>query len=360
MRLEFGIWDHFERRPDISITEQYQQKIRLLQRAEQLGFWGYHIAEHHLTPLDLAPSPNVFLAALAQATTRLHIGTLVYILPLYHPVRLVQELVMLDHLSGGRLQVGIGRGARAIEHEWFGIEPTEARARNEEILQILVSALSSGNLAYRGQFYQIDDAPLDALPVQRPYPPLWYAGGADFAGRHGLNFITRTPAGARQYWEVFAEHRSSPERLNAHVEVPLAGMTKHLVIRPTDAEARELARSAWPAFGEHWVATSLRTPDGRVAPIQESNFDAALTDTTRLLVGSPETVGRSLDDAILSLRDKPSFYFAPAVQWGDLSHEDALGSLELFAAEVMPRLRQTAASLAGPSSAPALTVPGRS
>src|SRR3954451_11117928 len=142
MRLEFGIWDHFERRPDISPADQYQQKIELLQAAEQLGFYAYHVAEHHLSPLDLAPSPSVFLAALAQATRTLRIGSLVHVLPLYHPVRLVQEICMLDQLSRGRLDFGVGRGIRSVEHEWFGLSPDDARRRSDEILAILVAALS--------------------------------------------------------------------------------------------------------------------------------------------------------------------------------------------------------------------------
>src|SRR5579875_2748530 len=142
MQIEFGLWDHFENRRGVEPEEQYQQKIALLQAAERLGYSCYHIAEHHLSPLDMAPSPNVFLAALAQATTRLHIGTMVYILPLYNPVRLVQEICMLDNLSGGRLEVGVGRGARAVEHEWFGVDPDEARPQNEEMLNVLVSAMT--------------------------------------------------------------------------------------------------------------------------------------------------------------------------------------------------------------------------
>src|SRR5207237_1719426 len=97
--------------------------------------------------------PHVFLAALAQATRTLRIGSLVHVLPLYHPVRLIQEICMLDHLSGGRLDVGVGRGIRSVEHEWFGFSPAEARRRNDEILAILVSAFSTGTLATQGDYY---------------------------------------------------------------------------------------------------------------------------------------------------------------------------------------------------------------
>ena len=341
MRVAFGIWDHFEMRSGISAHGQYQEKIQLLQEAERLGFRGYHVAEHHLSPLDLAPSPNVFLTALAQATSRLRVGTIVHILPLYHPVRLVQELCMLDNLSGGRLDVGIGRGIRAVEHEWFGIAPDDATARTEEILQILVSAMSSGNLAYEGRFYRIADAPLALLPVQRPYPEIWYAGTPEFPGRRGMHFVTRTSQAVARYWQLWDETREGGEHINPQVQAPWVGITKHVVVRETDAEAIAVARRAWPVFCENWAATSLLTPDGRVTP-EQSDFESVMGEGDRLLVGTPRTIREYLERAVEEVGDRPSFYFAPAVQWGDITYREALTSLELLAADVMPRFLPSA------------------
>jgi alkanesulfonate monooxygenase SsuD/methylene tetrahydromethanopterin reductase-like flavin-dependent oxidoreductase (luciferase family) len=336
VELEFGLWDHFENRGDVPVAQQYAQKIALLREAERLGFVGYHIAEHHLTPLDLAPSPNVFLAALAQATSRLRVGTMVHILPLYHPVRLVQEICMLDNLAGGRLDVGIGRGARSVEHEWFGIAPAEARQRSDEVLAIFVSALTSGNLAYQGRFYQIGEAPLDLLPVQRPYPPLWYAGGAEFAGRNGLNFLGRSAESVERYWQLWQETSARGDRLNAHVAVPKAGITKHVVVRESAEEAQAIARRAWRAFSRNWVATSLRHPDGIAVPPQSEDFDAVLAEGGRLLIGTPHAVREYVERLVERFRGCAGFYFVPAVQWGDISHEEALTTLQLLAGDVMP------------------------
>jgi alkanesulfonate monooxygenase SsuD/methylene tetrahydromethanopterin reductase-like flavin-dependent oxidoreductase (luciferase family) len=336
VHIAFGLWDHFERRPGIAVPDQFHQKIELLRAADRLGFYCYHLAEHHLSPLDLAPSPSIFLAALAQATTRLHIGSMVHILPLYHPVRLVQDLCMLDNLSDGRLEIGVGRGIRSVEHEWFGLSAEDARARSDEILRIVVSALTSGNLAFDGTYYQIPDAPLDLLPIQRPYPPLWYAGGVDFAARHGLNFLARTTDDVARYWDLRAEHQDDPGMLNTHVQPPLAGITRHVVVRETDQEAVALARRAWPVYQRNWDATSLRMPGGRVARARIDEFDAVLAENTNLLVGSPRTIRAALEASLERLHDRPSFYFAPAIQWGDLSYDESLESLELLASEVLP------------------------
>ncbi len=335
MSVRFGVWDHFERRPGLPLDLQFQQKIALLQEAEQRGFVGYHIAEHHLTPLDMAPSPNVFLAALAQATTRLRIGTMVYILPLYHPVRLVQEICMLDNLSGGRLDVGIGRGIRPVELEWFGLDPSEGRQRTEETLQIVVDTLCAGRFDHQGQFYRIPEAPLDMLPMQRPYPPLWYAGGVDFAGRHHLNFLSRTADQVARYWELVEQHRDAPDVVNRHLASPTAGVTRQVVVRETEAEAITVARRAWAVFDANFHATSVRMLEGRTVSVGE-DFDAVLREGTRLLVGTPATVRAFLSDCVQRLRGRPSFYFAPALQWGDMTLDESRESLRLMADEVMP------------------------
>ena len=122
MTLQFGWWDHFEQRSDMPLWQQYDERIELIRHAEELGFYGYHIAEHHLTTLDMAPSPIVFLAAVARRTTKIRLGTMVLCLPLYHPTRLIQEFCMIDQLSHGRFMPGVGRGVRDAEHELFGGE----------------------------------------------------------------------------------------------------------------------------------------------------------------------------------------------------------------------------------------------
>src|ERR687885_307643 len=163
MQLEFGVWDHFEQQDPnvVPLQQQYEERIQYVVEAERLGFGRYHVAEHHLTPLDMAPSPTVFLAAVARHTSRIRLGSMVLCLPLYHPVRLIQEICMLDQLSNGRFEPGVGRGVRDVEHEWFGLDPMEARARYRETLEVLRQALRQGRLDYHGRYYTFDDVPLN-------------------------------------------------------------------------------------------------------------------------------------------------------------------------------------------------------
>src|SRR3977135_4118454 len=109
MEVAFGIFDHLERR-DVLLKQLYEERLQLLEVADRAGIFCYHLAEHHATPLGMAPSPNLFLTAVAMRTRRIHMGPLVYLLPLYHPMRLVEEICMLDQMSGGGPRVGGGGG----------------------------------------------------------------------------------------------------------------------------------------------------------------------------------------------------------------------------------------------------------
>ena len=191
MTLRFGIFDWLDDagRP---LEEIYEDRLHLLELADRGPFHAYHLAEHHGTPLGLAPSPNIFLSAAAQRTRRIRLGTLVNVLPLYEPVRLWEEVCMLDHLSGGRLDVGIGRGGNPYELANYGIAAEEAGARYLEVWEVLRGGLSEGRVDHQGARYP-RRASTPLRPLQQPYPPLWYPTSnpqsIPFAGEQGLNAV---------------------------------------------------------------------------------------------------------------------------------------------------------------------------
>lgn len=354
MTLQFGIFDHLERRQDVPLDQQYEERLELLARADALGFYGYQLAEHHQSRLCMAPSPSVFLSAAARHTTRLRLGALVYLLPFYHPLRLIEELCMLDQLSGGRLQVGVGRGITAIEHTYWGMPPAEAQARQDEVLAILALGLSGDTLDYAGRFYRFDNVPLELAPKQRPYPPFWCAGSAEYAGQHGMHFIAFggarfAPAVAR-FHEVWAAHRDRPGRLNPHVTEPFVGSSRHLVVADTDAEAEAIARAAWPVFDRNFDKRGMVGPgpetraDGSITPVppggpgQGAPFERG-QQLERVVVGSPETIAAYVAGYASYLGAN---YFMASFQWGNMTHAQALRSLELFGSEVMPRVARAA------------------
>src|SRR5499426_1807172 len=152
-QVTFGLFDWIDR-GKAPLHQLYEERLQLLEAADAAGFTGYHLAEHHATPLGMAPSPALFLTAAAQRTRRIRLGPLVYLLPLYNPLRLIEEIAMLDQLSGGRLELGVGRGVVPYELRYHGIEPDDTRAMFDEALAVLLTGLSGERLTFAGRHYR--------------------------------------------------------------------------------------------------------------------------------------------------------------------------------------------------------------
>ena len=135
--MKFGVFDHMDRGP-WPLGEQYERRLKLIEAYDRAGFFAYHLAEHHATPLGMAPSSSVFLAAVAQRTKRLRFGPLVYILTLQNPLRVYEEVCMLDQMSGGRFELGIGRGVSPIEIGFYGVDPAQLLAIYLEASAVLL------------------------------------------------------------------------------------------------------------------------------------------------------------------------------------------------------------------------------
>src|SRR5271170_5510233 len=166
--VKFGVFDHIDRN-GAPLESQYEDRLRVIEAYDAAGFDSYHVAEHHGTPLGMAPSPGIFLASVAQRTQRIRFGPLVYILPLYHPLRLAEEIVMLDRLSKGRLNLGIGRGISPIESSLYGNDPADGQARFDETLAVLQLAFTAERLNFAGRFYNFSDVPIEMHPMQQPH-----------------------------------------------------------------------------------------------------------------------------------------------------------------------------------------------
>src|SRR5690348_4207306 len=146
MTIRFGLFDWLDR-GQADVSALYQQRLKMLEYADQAGYVIYHLAEHHGTPLGMAPSPNLFLAAAAQHTKHIRLGPLVYIVPLYNPMRLAEEVCMLDHLCGGRLELGVGRGSSRFELQMHGVDVAETRERYDEGMEVFLAAMADGEVS---------------------------------------------------------------------------------------------------------------------------------------------------------------------------------------------------------------------
>ncbi|MFN8525440.1 MAG: LLM class flavin-dependent oxidoreductase [Chloroflexota bacterium] len=337
--VSFGLFDWIDA-SGAPLATLYEERLRLLEAAEAAGFYAYHLAEHHGTPLGMAPSPGLFLAAAAQRTRRIRLGPLVHILPLYNPLRLLEEICMLDHLSGGRLELGLGRGISPYELGYFGVndEPT-TRSLFEESLAVILRGLTQDRLSFEGDHYRFQDVPMTLKPLQRPYPPLWYPsqtpGSVPRLARDGFNYVRLGPASmARdpfaEYWRIWEEHRGDANRLNGHVARPRVGLVRQVVVAETDAEAAALTERAYGVWNRA-ILKVWHEHDDHSRDAQFS-YENALKHET-VLSGSPTTVRAQM---ARMLEESGCNYVLCVFAWGDLSHEDAMRSLRLFAGEVMP------------------------
>jgi alkanesulfonate monooxygenase SsuD/methylene tetrahydromethanopterin reductase-like flavin-dependent oxidoreductase (luciferase family) len=331
--MDLGIFDHLDRR-DVPVHEHYESRLRLLEKYDAAGFYSYHLAEHHATPLGLAPVPGIFLAAAAQRTRRIRLGPCVYCLPLYDPLRLIEEVCMLDHLSRGRFDFGVGRGIVPYEMAYFDLHHLETEEIYEETLEIVLQGLTSDTLEHRGAHYRYQKVPMVLRPFQQPHPPLWYgmghAAGAEWAATNRVNVITNSPA--EQSRPLFDRYRDVWQRKHGEPLATKLGMSRHVVVARSDAEAEALARPSYAA----WYAnlTKLWRDFGALPFRFARDFDEARQRGVAI-AGTPSQVREVIERQVAA---SGCNYFVCRMMFGDMAEAAAGASVDLFVAEVMPHL----------------------
>jgi alkanesulfonate monooxygenase SsuD/methylene tetrahydromethanopterin reductase-like flavin-dependent oxidoreductase (luciferase family) len=333
--IRFGVFDHLDD-AGIPVGRQLAERLRLAELLDEAGFHAYHVAEHHGTPLGYAPSPSVFLAAVAQRTTRLRFGPLVYVLPLYHPLRLIEEICLLDQLSDGRLEVGVGHGASVVETALYDIDPETSRERFEETLEILLAGLTTDRLTHDGRFHRLDDVPMVLQPVQRPHPPLWYGINrperAPWAAENAINVVGL--AGAHVVRPVMDRYREAWSQLGRAPEaLPFLGINRNVVLASEEAEAVRVARRAFAPWRRNldilWDQRGVpSTLTGRL-PHDFDEWRAKGFVYAGRPDGAREWVAAETEAAGVN-------YLCADLAFGDITLAEAARTVELLATEVMP------------------------
>src|SRR6202035_2138552 len=198
---------------------------------------------------------NVFLAAVAQRTRRLRFGPLVFVLPLYHPLRLISEICMLDQMSSGRLELSFGRGASPVEAEYFGVEAEERQDIYAEALDVILRGLTHKALDFHGKYFSFDNVPMELEPLQKPHPPLWYGvhspDSAARAARRSLNVVDLDPTADTRV--AIDSYRAPWSALHGAAPPPKLGLGRFIVVAGSDAEALRLARRAYPVWHDSFT-----------------------------------------------------------------------------------------------------------
>jgi alkanesulfonate monooxygenase SsuD/methylene tetrahydromethanopterin reductase-like flavin-dependent oxidoreductase (luciferase family) len=340
--VDFGVFDHLDLGAG-PIERYYRERLELAEAYERAGFHAYHVAEHHLTPLGMAPSPSVFLAALAQRTRRLRFGPMVYVSPLYPPLRLLEEIGMLDQMSGGRLELAFGRGALAAELRFFDVDPAQADRKNQQAIAFVLDALRDGAVTVSEEGGGKRRLPLAIPALQKPHPPLWYGvhspQSAERAARAGMNVMTLDWAAHMR--ACTDRYRAVWKEAHGERALPRIGLARLVHVDRSAEAARATAARAYRRW--HASFTYLSSLMGfRHLRERPAEFDAIVEDG-RAFAGTPESVAEFVHR---QTAEAGANYFVGQFAFGDLTLEEALRSVRLFAEEVMPMLKRGPATVA--------------
>jgi probable F420-dependent oxidoreductase len=312
--------------------EYYREALEEVTRAEELGFDSVWMEEHHAVTNHYWPSPLTVLAGFATRTSRMMLGTDIVVAAFHHPVRLAEDVAMLDVMSRGRITLGIAIGYKPDEFALYGVELEKRGARFEEQLAIMKGLWTQERVSFRGAYYTVDGR-LEPKPVTKPHPPVWIGGWGDITLKRAATLadnwipgptadLTRLLTGKQR----FLDNRRAAGRSQAITEWPL---TRDLIVADTDKRARELAEEHIMIAYRKEYAGGWRHPfiDASIA----TDLDRLKAD--RFIIGGP-------DQCVAQIRRFTEAYgmthlicrtFFPG-----MPHAHIMRELELIAREVAP------------------------
>lgn len=347
--MKFGLFDHVDK-SDRAFATQIDERLQFVQAADEAGFYCYHVAEHHASPLNMVPVPGAYLGAVARLTRNIRMGPMVYLLPLYSPLRLAEEICMLDHMSKGRFEIGVGRGVSPFELNYHKVAHEKSREIFIDAWKCLHTALTNERFTYEGEYFNYKDVPMPLRPLQQPTPAYWYGSsnteGATWAGEHGMHFASNGPsANARKNIDAFKAalaKRGGPERPKAEFPGGCAiGVSRQIIVADTEAEARRIAAPAVEHL--HSNLTYLLRVHANSDFVKRLNIPGTADldkniEMGTVICGTPEQVTEGIrrQGEELGINYMINYMF-----FGTMSLADALRSLQLFRTEVMPAFAQT-------------------
>jgi len=365
--IDFALWDAvggYSGQNEL-MADVYDRHIRLAQEIEEAGWHSYFVIEHQNSPTTgRITAPTVFLTAVARATSRLRIGAMMWQLPFYHPLRLAQEVAMLDHLSRGRVEFGTGIGVHEHEFIRWGVDYYQRAAIAGEVLEIVKKAWTQNEVTFEGKYFRFDEALPQPKPYQKPYPPIWAAVHSDaaieFAARNNYHVSQNldTDAVIARKFELF---RRIWRESNHDGPMPRIFLQRQVHVAETDAKAHEQAkqyllkreggavpvgggplentRIGWGSHPRGMGRDSDRPDDkarGETMRRAREDYDFIM-DNGLAVVGSPETVARKLEK---SKQEIGYDIFCTNHEIGHMPADLYRQSIRLFSKEVVPAFKR--------------------
>lgn len=332
------------------------QQIEQVCYAETLGFGDVWLTEHYFTGESVYNDALLFAAAIAMRTERIRIGFAVLQMPFHHPVRLAVQLSLLDNLSRGRIDVGIGKGTVFNEYEFigYGLRSADSRERLEEAQDIFTRLFRETPLTYKGKYFNLHVPELRPRPVQLPGPPLWRSviSPSSFTdcGRLGIPILTsRLPVDRiAERWKLYeaglivgGHDEATRTRL-----LEQSALWRNVYVAESDAQAEDELSSLLLETRHHMmhIRTDLNPADFNIDPVMLNPWtNPAVSDAEALpfilatgsIFGSPKRVR----EQVAELRDVGVRHLLCQTGFGDMSHEQNMASMRRFGEEVMPAFR---------------------
>lgn len=332
----------------VSPEQVYGEALDQIVRAEELGFSQVWLTEHHFMADGYCPSPMIAAAAIAGRTARIRIGQGIVLLPLYgHPLKLAEDAAVLDVISGGRFELGVGMGYRKEEFEGFGLDIRSRRRRMDEGIDIIRQAWAGERFSYEGTYYQVHGARLTPQPVQKPHPPLWLGAGSRKArvkiAAMGLPLLISLVTTVEETQAEFADYTQALVDLGRDPgEHPRALIREYYVAASAQQAWGEVRpylqyvyRDVYPPNWLRLLASDGKGGTRRVTDPNDPYFDSEEFRRDRFIIGDPEHCARELR----RYRDQVGVdTLILRMQYPGQPASQVARSLELTAAEVMPRM----------------------
>jgi alkanesulfonate monooxygenase SsuD/methylene tetrahydromethanopterin reductase-like flavin-dependent oxidoreductase (luciferase family) len=350
--LKFGFINFLENPAGKSERQIVEEQKYLSIRAEECGFDSVWLVEHHFSDYGHCVSAAVMLAALASATRVVRLGSGVLPLPFQNPVRVAEEFALVDLLSGGRLDFGIGRGFQPAEFRGYGVDQSKSRAIFREALEIILQAWTRDTVDFTGTHFKIEGLKVRPKPLQKPHPPVWMAAispeSFTYAGEHGFNLLCAPMLSAdgndleRNLQAYHAALRSKGQ--NPDAKEIAAMLMVHVAEDAASAEAefaqsavwsyRALSNSVGPSPTVHPVPGYERYP--ALSDFGARTTWAQIRDSDAVVWGTP----RRCIEKIESLRTRLGL--TTLLCWmrvGTLDHRKVINSMSLMQDYVIPSFR---------------------
>tara|TARA_B100000745_G_scaffold77501_2_gene47014 strand:- start:3929 stop:5035 length:1107 start_codon:yes stop_codon:yes gene_type:complete len=358
--LEFGVFDEcsynwFDSVPQA--VDAYEQSFREVQIEEEVGFKYHFIIEHQGHVVGQVQTPSVYLAALAQHTSTIRIGAMVFVLPFHNPLRLAMDCAMVDQLSHGRLEFGAGVGTSPDSFKSWNVPYSERRLAGPEALDVIMKAWTEDKFTYHGKYYQYDDVISLPHPYQKPHPPMWFAGRS----QSSLELCVERGYGVGMFLhpdEVIVDTLNTWRRLwkdsGKKMPRPPAFLTRSVYVADTDEQAYEEA-APYLAQAYSWGEEKFSIPQigTRESPNKDETYDPKKEIGREMFtgmrsgidfwlkhnlayIGSPDTVIRKIEETQKSMGYD---VFGGRFKFGPIPDRLVEKSLRLFGQHVIPHFR---------------------